>query len=329
LGLASLAACSEEDPVSAIDACIEQSIAMGRQANWTQGLWRVNGTGERTECTDEALNAKTMELSGSGIRVHQQGHYLFLENASHYPGFSLSGMVGDRCIHIRTMEQTPYGVVTYDLPAWFLSSSTFQGSFHGKGPGLCQSKGEFYVAANLDAIPARPIDNPAPIDAGTSLPDLCSGCKASCEYIDSEYRDDCRQGCEQYVCKAAPISDGGDSEVGASDGQQDATQEQTEDAVGDGTLDALEDGSQGDAIDAGSVSDAGDGGDAPVDVAESDSDPIYRLWDGSASFDGAIATAKASCMVGPSPGKSGGGRWVTMAFGLVVGWAAYKRRKRR
>ncbi|MCU0693685.1 MAG: hypothetical protein MUF54_20035, partial [Polyangiaceae bacterium] len=83
----------DDDPMREIDACIEASMQEGRQAFWVQGVWRITGEGERDGCAVPGYNADAMELRSQPLRVHQQGHYVFLESgqAARLPGLSLSG----------------------------------------------------------------------------------------------------------------------------------------------------------------------------------------------------------------------------------------------
>ena len=340
------AGCDEDDEVSSIDKCIEESIAQGRTSNWIQGSWRISGNGKRESCSEEAYNADTVQISSPYIRVHQQGHFVFLENTEN-PSFSLAGLVGDRCIHVRSVESTSAGVMSYDFPARFVGSSTFQGDFTSRGPGTCSGSGSFTVFAKLDAIPASAGNNPAPSDAGVSQAELCAACKTACEAVDTEYASACLGGCEDYVCHPKTTPDAGDAEAGTADAaEEDATQEDTaaeaapDSEPAEAESDAGNDVEESEAGEAGDLeggepdadldAEAGepdgqaDAGDAAEDAGEGggkdattdSSDPQYAYWDGSAtpSDKGDSDGTKASCAMG-TPGSGHGALW--LLIGLV------------
>jgi hypothetical protein len=275
--LAPTTGCSEEDPAKDIDACIEASINQGKKSNWIQGVWRLSATGKRTDCVDKAYNTESLEIHAEGIRVHQQGHYIFLENSAHHEGFSLSGLVGDKCIHIRTTEKTSVGVITYDLPAFFIGQSTFKGSFRGTGPEGCKAEGTFTVYAKLDPLPAK-ASNPAPDDAGTPQSVLCAACYHGCEGVGTEYMEECEKGCENFICKV-PV-DGGPDAPPPSDAADEPAIEAGVDAVAEAAPDAEEDAQP-------------DGG---VEDAEADGDTLDGEADGEAQdaeVDGEVQDAEA------------------------------------
>lgn len=215
LGLATAALlCScEEKETAAIEQCINDTIAQGRRATWVQGTWVITGIGERSHCSDEALNTDEFKLRSRAFRVHQQGHLLFLESHG-AAGLSLGGRVGDRCIRVRAVERHNGQSISYDFPGRFVGTSAFTGKFTSHGPGNCESEGTFEVHVALDSIPSDPGDNPAPDDAGA--PDLCQSCLEGCEQIEPEVPD-CTRHCQQSVC-----SDGGmgDDDAGDQDGAE-------------------------------------------------------------------------------------------------------------
>ncbi|HQP39379.1 MAG TPA: hypothetical protein PLI95_29550, partial [Polyangiaceae bacterium] len=347
LAVVVVSSCDEDDPAKDIDACIEESIAQGRTANWTQGVWRIEGSGERRSCTDEALNTDEFELGSKAIRVHQQGHYLFLENPSLHPGFSLSGRVGDRCIHIYTSEETPYGTVRYDLPARFLGSSSFSGELRSSGPRGCEGSGEFSVSVRLDPVPPSAV-TPAPADAGVTDEMLCLSCRNGCDHVEPEYVAECKAGCEQLVCGKKPTDAGADIDAAESGVPADAADDAED---GDASDDAATDGSEGDAWDDaaddadddasddaatdGSVDDAaddvaddgaadveGDGAfDGGVEDATPDaSEPAYALWDGVVELPDPGDLKSGACAVGSGRGATGpGAAWLLVAAALA-GW---------
>jgi MYXO-CTERM domain-containing protein len=265
----------EEDYAREIDRCIDKSIREGKRAFWVQGEWTITGDGERSGCADEVLNAAQMDLRSQRVRVHQQGHFVFLESGqeARLPGFTFSGMVGDRCIHVKASEETPYGLITFDFPGRFLGSSLVQGEFTGKGPSGCVSKGEFTASIRLDPIPPSAIANPAPPDAGATQQEMCEDCRASCELIDVSFVDACLKSCDLYVC-ARPDA-GTDSAV--SDAQNDVVDAQYDvvDAQDD-VVDAQDDvvDAQDDIVDAqDDVVDAqDDAADAQDDVVDAQDD---------------------------------------------------------
>jgi len=334
-----LPSCKEEDPARDIDACIEESIAQGRTANWTQGIWHISGSGERESCSDEALDADEFSLSSKPIRVHQQGHYLFLENPELHPGFTLSGLVGDRCIHIKTTEKTSYGTsIRYDLPARFVGSSSFSGDFRSSGPAGCEGKGEFSVSVKLDPVPATPA-NPAPADAGVPTTELCKACKLGCADLEAEYIAECQTSCEQFVCKIgldagleADAPDAGsdaedageEAEAAAADAETDALDD-VEVEAGDASDDALEDASDdvvdGEAQDAAIDAEA----DAGPEAGQPDSSgPVYVLWDGAVEIDEeALEDAANGCSMS-SRGTSGA--WLVLGMAGILGWWTRRRR---
>lgn len=317
-----LASCDEDDPAKEIDACIEESIAQGRSANWTQGLWHIDGSGTRENCEDESLDADELTLDSKPIRVHQQGHYLFLENPELHPGFSLSGLVGDRCIHIKTSEKTSYGTIYYDLPARFLGSSSFSGQFRSSGPTGCEGKGDFAVGVKLDPVPATPV-NPAPADAGVPSSELCKSCKLGCTDLEAEYVKDCQDSCEKYVCKIgldagldADASEAGDdAEAAAPEAGTDAADD-VETEAGDASEDALEDAAD-DAVD-GESADA----DAASEAGQPDSSgPVYVLWDGSVEIDQKdLEDAANGCSVGAGSTAPASNPWLLLALSACLAW---------
>lgn len=358
LAVVVVSSCSEDDPAKDIDACIEESIAQGRTANWTQGVWRIEGSGERRSCTDEALNTDEFELGSKAIRVHQQGHYLFLENPSLHPGFSLSGRVGDRCIHIYTSEETPYGTVRYDLPARFLGSSSFSGELRSSGPRGCEGDGEFSVSVRLDPIPPSAV-SPAPADAGVTDEMLCLSCRNGCDHVEPEYVAECKAGCEQLVCGKKPTDAGADIDAAESGVPADASDDAD---AGDASDDAATDGSEGDASDDATVdADHADGGDASDD-AETDgsegdasddvaadgaadvegdgasdggaedamqdaSEPAYALWDGVVELPDPDDLKSGACATAPGRGGAGQGVLWGVVGVMVAGWR-WRRRAR-
>jgi hypothetical protein len=274
----------EEDYAREIDRCIDKSIREGKRAFWVQGEWTITGDGERSGCTDEVLNAAQMDLRTQRFRTHQQGHFVFLESGqeARLPGFTFSGMVGDRCIHVKGSEETPYGAITFDFPGRFLGSSLIEGEFTGRGPSGCVSKGEFTASIRLDPIPPSAIANPAPPDAGATQQEMCEDCRASCELIDVSFVDACLKSCDLYVC-AKPdagsdgaVSDAQDDVVDAQDDAGDAQNDvvDAQDDAGDAQDDVVD--AQDDAVDA--QDDAGDAqddaGDAQDDAGDAQDDAV-------------------------------------------------------
>jgi hypothetical protein len=348
----------EEDYAREIDRCIDKSIREGKRAFWVQGEWTITGDGERSGCTDEVLNAAQMDLRSQRVRVHQQGHFVFLESGQEerLPGFTFSGMVGDRCIHVKASEETPYGHITFDFPGRFLGSSLIQGEFTGKGPSGCVSKGEFTASIRLDPIPPSAIANPAPPDAGTTQQEMCEDCRASCELIDVAFQDACLKSCDLYVCAQpdagtdSAVSDAQDDAIDAQDDAVDAqddaidAQDDVADAQDDAAdaqddvVDAQDDAvdAQDDAVDAeddavdaqDDVVDSGDagvgqdtGGEASVDA----SDPgfQYELWNGSMNDQDLADGGGNGCSVGVR--ATGGWGWLAGAGALLL----LRRRRQR
>jgi hypothetical protein len=227
-------------------------------------------------------------------------------------------LVGDRCIHVKSVEQTPQGTMAFDLGGRFVGFSTFQGEFRGRGPQGCESKGTFTVYADLDPIPASPAVNPAPPDAGTNQQALCDACRISCELVDSAYTEDCLQGCEHYVCNPGRPPDAGvadavadvsadallDTSEEATDALDDSSDDALSDAPQDMHVDALED-ADGDTPGEGSTDAEPDASgddaapDAQADASSEAGEPggaSYVLWDGSVHLDDLDEAAdKVSC----------------------------------
>jgi hypothetical protein len=261
-----------------VDECISTSISEGRRVNWIQGQWRFTGTGERENCSNETLNADSFDLASGGIRVHQQGHFVFLEGTR--SDFALTGMVGNNCIHFKTVERLPSGaVVSYDFPAFFQTRSNFKGEFKGSGPERCTTKGDFTVYANLDSIPVSAGNNPAPADAGVGQQQLCADCKTSCDQIDPAYFAACKGGCDQYVCKEPAAEAGSDADAADA---LDAPTEHTEDGPQEAATDAPSDSEETDAEDASVDGET----DASMDVQGDVEGGDGETEDGSTELDG-------------------------------------------
>jgi hypothetical protein len=279
LGAVSMLSCDDNELAEQVEQCLSESLAQGSRFNWIQGQWRFTGTGEREDCDDDSLNTDSLNLGSASVRVHQQRNFLFLEGTK--AGFALSGVVGNRCIRIKTVEQTKSGkTISYDFPAWFVGNSTFRGEFRGSGPGHCSSKGDFTVFATLDPIPKNAGNNPAPADAGVGQQQLCADCKDACDQIDPEYSSACQSGCDNYVCKTSVAEAGADADAAdALDARTERTDGPAEDAA-----DAPADSPENDAEESGSDGES----DAPLDVEGDGEAGDGAIEDADSAIDGGM-----------------------------------------
>lgn len=130
------------DPSNFVPNCAGGTAAVA-------GTWRIEGQGERTSCSDDALDTERLLLSSDPLRLVQNGTDVKL--GTDLDGFELrNGRVTGRCLRFDTVETFGGFTIEYRFEAQLDSDGVLRGTFRGDGPGSCRSEGEF------EASPADP-----------------------------------------------------------------------------------------------------------------------------------------------------------------------------
>jgi hypothetical protein len=108
------------------------------------GRWTLSGTGSRSSCEEETLNADSFTLSSGELDVKQDGASLSL--GRQLEGFTLTGTVRGACVEFQTVESSGGGSISYRWEGKVQSDGSLYGNFTGDGPSACTSQGTFSAA---------------------------------------------------------------------------------------------------------------------------------------------------------------------------------------
>lgn len=130
-------------PAEATDAyCEDQPMIT------VAGQWELMGSGSRSGCSDERLNADKFTLSSLPFDVAQVSTGTgvdTLELASQVSdSFQLKNTrVEGACVSFTTLERTAQGTLSYDWTGSQQSDGSIRGTFTSFGPAECAGSGTF------------------------------------------------------------------------------------------------------------------------------------------------------------------------------------------
>lgn len=129
----------EPPPVCTVDASL------------LSGVWRISGSGSRSECLDESLDTDYFELNSAPLKLTATadafGNVQFTLGQS-IRGFMLEGAVDCDAVNFTSQEDFRGDVLTYEWDGDLFGENTFKGTFKGTGPEGCKSEGEFRMVKN-------------------------------------------------------------------------------------------------------------------------------------------------------------------------------------
>ncbi len=121
------------------------SNTCGGDAPDVTGVWVIEGSGKRTDCSRESFDSDDLRVSSLSIPISYDADTETFEVGDGLPaGFELTnGSVNGSCISFNTEETAGDSDQSMLWEGKFSNDNTIEGEFTGNGPFRCQTSGEF------------------------------------------------------------------------------------------------------------------------------------------------------------------------------------------